>query len=72
MKNLYPSFDVEVAAEEGKLEVIELLAEVEGGNYEEAALSLACTMSQEDVDREDLQHLVHRRKKKKVSRQGEG
>ena len=61
MNNFYPSINVEVAAEEVKLEVIELLAEVEG---------VHCTMSKEDVDRDGLQHVVHRRKKKKGSRPG--
>ena len=63
MKSFYPSIDVKVAAEEVNLEVIELLAEVEGVYDEEAALFLACTMSQEDVDREGLQHVFHRMKK---------
>ena len=70
VKNFYPSIDVDVAAEEVKLEVIESTAEVEGVNYEEAALFLACTMSQEDIDREGLNLVVHRRKKKKGSRPG--
>ena len=70
VKNFYPSIDVKVAAEEIKLEVIESEAEVEGVDFEEAALLLACTMSQEDIDKEGLQHVVHRRKKKKGSRPG--
>ena len=45
-------------------------AEEEGVNFEEAALLLACTMSQEDIDREGLKHVVHRRKKTKGVRPG--
>ena len=70
MKNLYPSLDIEVAAEEVKLEVMESEAEVEGVEYKEAALFLACTMSQKEIDSEGLIHVVHRRRKKKGTRPG--
>ena len=70
VQNFYPSIDIEVAAEEVKLEVMESEAEVEGVNYEEAALFLACTMSQEEIDSEGLSHVVHRRSKKKGTRPG--
>ena len=63
--SIHPSIHIDVAAEEVKLEVMESEAEVQGVNYEEAALFLACTMSQEDIDREGLTHAVHRRKKVK-------
>ena len=42
----------------------------ESVNFEEAALLLACTMSQEEIDKEGLQHVVQSRKKKKGSRPG--
>ena len=63
--SIHPSIHIDVAVEEVKLEVMESEAEVQGVNYEEAALFLACTMSQEDIDREGLTHAVHRRKKVK-------
>ena len=70
VKNFYPSIDVEVAAEEVKQEILESDVEVKGVNYEEAALFLACTMTQVEVDDEGLTHVVHKRKTKNGRRPG--
>ena len=70
VKNFYPLIDVDVAAEEIKLEVMESEAEVDGVNYEEAALFLACTMTQDELDDEGLTHVVHRRRTKNGRRPG--
>ena len=70
VSNFYPSIDVEVAAEKVKLEVMESGAVLEGVNYEEAALFLACTMSQENIDSEGLSTVVHKRRNKKGTRPG--
>ena len=70
VKSFYPSIDVEVAAEEVKKEILESEVNFEGVNYEEAALFLACTMTQEQIDAEGLQNVVHRRKKKTGVRPG--
>ena len=70
VKNFYPSIDVNVAAEEIKLEVMESEADVNGVNYEEAALFLACTMTQDELDGEGLTHVVHRRRTKNGRRPG--
>ena len=58
----YPNIDVDVAAEETKQEIIESEVELEGVNTEEVALFLACSMSQEDIDKEGLTHVVHKRR----------
>ena len=39
-------------------------------NYTEAALFLACTMTQEQIDSEGLKHVVHHRKKKNGGQPG--
>ena len=70
VKNFYPSIDVNLAAEEVKLEVMESEAEVAGVDYEEAALFLACTMTEEELSREGLTHVVHKRKNKNGRRSG--
>ena len=65
----YPNIDIEVAAEEVKLEVEESDIEVKM-DVSEVALYLACSMTQEEIDREGLTEVVHRRKHKKGSRPG--
>ena len=70
VKNVYPSIDIDVAADEVKQEILESEVEVSGVNYEEAALFLACTMTQDEVDSEGLTHVVHRRSKTKGTRPG--
>ena len=62
VKNFYPSIDVNVAAEEVKEEILESEVEVNGVNYEEAALFIACTLTQDEIDKEGLTHVIHRRK----------
>ena len=65
----YPSIDIEVAAKELKLEVEESDLDVEM-NVEEVALYLTCALTQEEIDKEGLRDVVHRRKHKKGSRPG--
>ena len=70
VKNFYPSIDVEVAAEEVKEEILESEVEVEGVNYEEAALFIACTVTQDEIDKEGLTHVIHHRKIRNGRRPG--
>ena len=65
----YPSIDIDVVAEEAKLEVEESDIEIEM-NTEEVALFLACTMSQDEINTEGLSHVVHKRRYKNGSRPG--
>ena len=46
--------DVDVAANEAKLEIRESELEIKGLDTEELALFLACTMTQEEIDQEGL------------------
>ena len=69
VKAHYPEMDVEVAAEEAKLETEESDLEV-ATNTEELALFLACTMSQEEIDGENLSRVVHRRRFRNGARPG--
>ena len=48
----YPNLDVDVAANEAKLEIMESELEIKGLDTEELALFLACTMTQEEIDQE--------------------
>ena len=50
----YPDLDVDVAANEAKLEIMESELEIKGLDTEELALFLACTMTQEEIDQEGL------------------
>ena len=50
----YPNLDVDVAANEAKLEIRESELEIKGLDTEELALFLACTMTQEEIDQEGL------------------
>ena len=50
----YPNLDVDVAANEAKLEIMESELEIKGLDTEELALFLACTMTQEEIDEEGL------------------
>ena len=50
----YPNLDVDVAANEAKLEIMESELEIKGLDTEELALFLACTMTQEEIDQEGL------------------
>ena len=52
------------------MEVIESEVDVDGVDTEEVALSLACSMTQEQIDREGLINVVHTRRNKKGSRPG--
>ena len=70
VKNFYPSIDVDISAEEIKLEVMESEAEVSGVNYEEAALFLACIMTEDELSEEGLTHVVYRRRLKNGRRPG--
>ena len=50
----YPDPDVDVAANEAKLEIRESELEIKGLDTEELALFLACIMTQEEIDQEGL------------------
>ena len=56
----YPNIDVEVAAEEMKLEIEHSNLDVEV-NTVEVALYLASTMSPEEIEKEELSDCVHKR-----------
>ena len=66
----YPNSDIDVAANEAKLEIMESELEIKGLDTEELALFLACTMTQEEIDQEGLTHVVHKRRNKKGPRPG--
>ena len=66
----YPNFDVEVGAEEAKLEIMESKVELKGIDTENVALFLACSMTQSENDTEGLTNVVHTRKNKKGARPG--
>ena len=66
----YPNIDIDVLAEEAKLEVQESDIEIEM-NTVEVALFLACTMSEEEINAEGLSHVVHKRRYKNGSRPGQ-
>ena len=68
-KSFYPEMDVEEAAREAKLEIENSDLEIEADTIE-VALFLACSMSQEQIDNEGLQDLVHRRRYKTGARPG--
>ena len=65
----YPSMDVDLAAEEVKLEVEESNVDIEM-DTEEAALYLACTMTPEEIEEEGLTNVVHKRRFKNGPRPG--
>ena len=69
VKAHYPEMDIEVAAEEAKLEIEESDLELET-NVEELALFLACTMNQEEIDKEELAEVVHKRRYRTGARPG--
>ena len=58
VKSFYPEMDVQVAAEEVKKEIEESTLEIEVDTLE-LALSLACSMTQEEIDSEGLKEVVH-------------
>ena len=66
----YPNLDMDVVANEAKLEIMESKLEVKGLDTEELALFLACSMTQEEIDQEGLSHVVHKRRNKKGPRPG--
>ena len=66
----YPNIDIETAAEEAKLEIIESDVEVKGLATENVALFLACSMTQEQIDAEGLTNVVHTRKNRKGAKPG--
>ena len=49
----YPSIDIAMAAEE----VIESEVKIDGVDMEEVALYLACTMTQEEIDKKKVVHM---------------
>ena len=59
----YPNMDIDVVADEAKAEVMESAITVDGIDMTEVALFLACTMTQTEIDNEELGRVVHRRKK---------
>ena len=63
VKSFYPQMDVELAAEEVKLEVEESEIEVEM-DTDEAALYIACTMTPAEIEQEGLTHVIHQRRYK--------
>ena len=65
----YPSMDVDLAAEEVKLEVEESDIDLEM-DTEEAALYIACTMTPVEIEQEGLTHVVHKRRHKTGPRPG--
>ena len=69
VKAFYPSIDVNLAAEEVKLEVEESDIDLEM-DTEEAALYIACTMTPAEIEQEGLTHVVHKRRYKTGPRPG--
>ena len=65
----YPNIDIDLVAEEAKLEVQESDLEIEM-KTKEVALFIACTMSQDAINAEGLSHVVHKRRYKNGSRPG--
>ena len=65
----YPNMDVDLAAEEVKLEIEESEIDLEM-DTNEAALYLACTMTPEEIEEEGLTHVVHKRRFKNGPRPG--
>ena len=65
----YPNMDVDLAAEEVKLEVEESDVDVEMDTLE-AALYIACTMTPAEIEQEGLTHVVHKRRHKTGPRPG--
>ena len=66
---MYPEMDIDVVAEETRLEIQESDLEIEV-NTGEMALFLACSMTQEEIDGEGLTDLVHSRRHKRGPRPG--
>ena len=69
VKTFYPNIDIDLAAEEVKLEVEESDIDI-AMDTEEAALFIACTMSPEEIEKEGLTRVVHKRRFKMGSRPG--
>ena len=69
VKTFYPNIDVNVAANEAKIEIEESDIEIEM-DAEEVAFFLTCAMSQDEIDAEGLTNVVHRRRYKTSSRPG--
>ena len=65
----YPNMDVDLAAEEVKLEVEESNVDIEMDTLE-AGLYIACTMTPEEIEEEGLTHVVHKRRYKTGPRPG--
>ena len=65
----YPNIDIDVAAEQTRLEVKESDLEIEL-NSEEDTVFIACTMSQEEINSRGMSHVVHKRRYKTGSRPG--
>ena len=70
VKSFYPSMDIEVAANEVIAEVMESGVELEGVDWTEVALFIACTMTQEQIDQEGLTHVIHKRRCNRGPRPG--
>ena len=70
VQSFYPVMDIDVVSEEAKQEIIESEVEMEGVNFEEVSLFLACSMTQEQIDKEGLTNVVHQRRNVKGARPG--
>ena len=69
VKAHYPEIDIEVAAEELKKEIEESNLEV-NVDEEELALYIACSMKPEEIEKEGLTEVVHKRRFKNGARPG--
>ena len=70
VKSFYPEMDIEVVANEVMAEVIESDVELEGVEWTEVALFIACSMTQEKIDQEGLTHVIHKRRCNRGQRPG--
>ena len=69
-EKLYPNLDIGQVAEEVKQEIIDSPVEVKGVDPNKVALFLAYSMSQEEIDAENLTQVVNTRRAKKGTRPG--
>ena len=65
----YPNMDVDLVAEEVKLEVEESNVDIEMDTLE-AGLYIACTMTPEEIEEEGLTHVVYKRRYKTEPKPG--
>ena len=69
-KHGFPNLDIDQTADEVKLEIMESKVELKGVNVDEVGLFLACAMTQKEVDKEGLTHVVPRRRFNQGTRPG--